>query len=161
MIRVRVIEAQEIGLQFRGTPLRFAIVLGPYQEPAPRTLFRGVGKRKRRRHHAVAAVERAAALVGIRLRAVAADVLVHSGFQHQRHQRVPSSQKRSERYFSPPSQKTTTITASFVFRATCSAPARLAPLEMPTNNPCRASRRVRANASSVLTPRSSSAMLVS
>src|SRR5438477_635246 len=84
----------------------------------------------------IPAYQRATALVGIRFDAVCPDRGVHAGFQRQRHYASApagepadefSFQKRSDKYFSPPSGKIATTTASVVVRATCSAPARAAP----------------------------------
>src|SRR5687768_4348915 len=158
VIGMRVVEAQQLGAQLGRAPLRLAVILRPHEKTTPRPLLGRARQRERGRDDAIAPVQRPAALVRVGLGAMAADFLIDSGAQRQRHQRALSSQNRSDRYFSPPSQNTTTITALDASRATRSAPARLAPLEMPTNSPCLASRRVSSNASSVLTPRSSSAI---
>src|SRR5688572_16835970 len=187
MVRVRMIEAQQLGPQFRRAPLGLHIVLVADTEATPRPFLGDVRQREGIGDDPVRSIQRAAAFVRIRLRPVGADRFVHSRSDRQRHHPAsalprfgeagaaalprfgeagsfdgpPSSQNRSDRYFSPPSQKTTTITASLLRRATDSAPARFAPLEMPTNNPLRASSRVSWNASSVLIPMSSSAMVAS
>src|SRR5882672_6459365 len=169
MIRVRVVEAEQLASKLGCAPFGRAIVLRSHLETAPRPFFRHVRQRQRFGHHAVAADQGAAALVRIRFGAVSTNSRVHLRFQLQSHYRFrgpgrpappwsgDSSQNRSDRYFSPPSGKMTTITESGDRRATSSAATRFAPLEMPTNNPLRASWRVSSNASSVETPRSSAA----
>src|SRR5687767_9255249 len=149
-----MIKAEQLGAKLRRAALRIAVVLRAHEEPAPRPFLGRVRQRKRRRHGPLASIQRAAAFIGIGLDAMLTDGVGDTCLKGQRHQ-APSSQKRSERYFSPPSQNTTTTTASDAFRATRSAPTRLAPLEIPTKSPSRASRLVSSNASSVLTPMSS------
>src|SRR5688572_9900907 len=159
MIRMRVVEAKQVDTELAGAPFGLTIVLRTHEESAARSFLGRVRQREGGGHDTVAPVQGAATFVRIRFGTVAANVVIDAGLHREPHQRAPpaSSQKRSDRYFSPPSQNTTTITASVAMRATWSAPARLAPLEMPTNSPCRARRRVNSKASSVLTPMSSSA----
>src|SRR5918999_5726144 len=138
-----MIKAEKPGAQFRRAALGGGVVLRPDEEPPPRTFICRVRQGKRVGYDAVPSDQRAAAFMRVSLGAVPADCISHCGLQHEAHQLTPptidpsagSSQKRSERYFSPPSQKITTITASSARRATRSAPARLAPLEMPTRSP--------------------------
>ena len=143
MVRVRVIKPEQVGPTLSGPPLGLAVILRAHAKPPPGSFFGHVRQRVRAGDHPVAADDRPAALVGVRLRAMTPDGAGDSRPQREDHRRLSpcadSSQKRSERYFSPPSQKTTTMTASDVRRATRNAPARLAPLEMPTKSPPMAS----------------------
>src|SRR5215510_9572878 len=179
MVGVRVVKPEQLRAQFARPPFRRAVIIWRDPKPCPWPLVGHVGQRQGLGNCAVAADQRTAAFVRIRLRTVRANSGVHLCVQSQRHPyRGPppsplrgfgepswsapltsgsSSQNRSDRYFSPPSGKTTTTTASGERRATLRAAARLAPLEMPTNSPVRASCRVSSNASSVATPISSSA----
>src|SRR5258705_12095960 len=141
MVRVRVVETKQFATHLGCAPFGCTIVLRPHLETAPWPFLGRVWQRQRFGDDPIAADQRAAALVRIRFGAVRADGGVNLGVQQQRHPyRVPlSSQNRSDRYFSPPSGKITTITESGDRFATASAAERFAPLEMPTNNPPRAS----------------------
>src|SRR5215212_8983097 len=107
---MRMIEPEQVGAELRRTLLRLPIILRPDQKAPPRPFFRCVRKRESRRDYAGAAVQSTTALVGIGFGAVTANRVADARVQAQRHQRELSSQNRSDRYFSPPSQKTTTIT---------------------------------------------------
>ena len=115
MVGMRMVEAEELGPALRGAPLRGAIVVRADPEPPARPFIGHVRQRERAQDDALAANERAAALVRIGFTAVTFDRRGNAGIQTQAHDRRSpcddSSQKRSDRYFSPPSQKTTTITA--------------------------------------------------
>src|SRR5712691_7411560 len=172
---MRVVEAEQLASQLARAPLCRAIIRRRYPKPRPRPLVRHIRQRQRLGGDAVTANQRAAAFVRIRVVAVSPNRRINLRFQLQTHSyRGPtgsaplarrfaplwsgaSSQNRSDRYFSPPSGKITTITESGDRLATLSAATRLAPLEMPTNSPLRASWRFSSKASSVDTPRSSSA----
>src|SRR5678815_2896326 len=140
MIRMRVIEAQEVATGLGRALLRLPIVGWANQESPTGAFLGRIGQGIGRSHRPIATDKRPATFIGIRLHPVCADGRVHSRPQRQRHQApVPvvddiSPQKRSDRYFSPPSGKIATITASEASRATRSAPASAPPLEMPTNN---------------------------
>src|SRR2546428_12395662 len=166
MVGMRMVEAKQLGAARRGMPFRVLIILGTHQKPPARSFLRGVRQRERLFDDTIPAEERPAAFVGERLRAVPPDGLGHGRPKRERHQFTPPmsepsagcSQNCSERYFSPPSQKTRTITASDAARAIRSVAARFAPLEMPTSIPsCTASCRVSSYDSSVPTRTSSSA----
>ena len=160
VIRVRVIKPEKLGAQLARAPLGRLVILRPHQEPPPRALFRRVRQRERpeRRRRGQSA-----------RRSIRSDTSPRHAREspHPRAARAPAPllsrthrvrarsnraavrpQNRSDKYFSPPSGKITTMTASGERRATLSAPPRFAPLEIPTNRPSRASRRVRSNASS-------------
>src|SRR5688500_5310342 len=153
MVGMRMIKAEQLGAAFRRTALRGAVVVRADSETPAGTLVGDVRQRKRAVNDAVAADQRAAAFVGVGFAAMIPDRRRHARFEMQCHRRrsssVDSSQKRSDRYFSPPSQKTTTMTACGVPRATVSAPARFAPLELATNRQQVASWRVRTDGSRV------------
>ena len=78
MVRMRVVEPEQIGSLPGGLPFRFEVVLGPHAKATPGPFFRGVGKRVRGRDHAVPADQRAAAFVGIRRRAMFPDCGGHT-----------------------------------------------------------------------------------
>ena len=88
------------------------VILRPHQKPSPRPFFSRIRQRVYVTDDAVATDERAAALVGVRLGPMPPDGIRDARLELKDHQF--SSHRRSERYFSPPSQKTTTITASAV-----------------------------------------------
>src|SRR5690606_8804389 len=168
MIRMRMIEPEQLGAGLRGRLLRGSIVLRAHEEAAPRPLFRRVRQRPRGLDDPVAPDERAAAFVRIRLDAVGADRVGDAGpeTQYPIHQFTPptndpsggSSQKRSDRYLSPPSGKIITTTPLSIRSTSFRAAASTAPLEMPTSSPSSsASRFVSTYASSVRTRMSSSA----
>src|SRR5688572_9576756 len=114
VVRMRVVEAEQLGSELRRARLGLAIVLRADEEAAARPILGGVGQRERGGHGAVVSVQRAAALVGIGLDAVRADGFGDAIQQRQAHaarsprsRREPgagcvpdSSQNRSERYFS-------------------------------------------------------------
>ena len=167
MIRMRVIEAEQLGAERRGALLGLAVVLRPHQEPPPRPFLGGVRQRERRRDHAVAAEERAAALVRIGFDAVARGSRRSTPVSSvERHQRGPPRTRRRRSH--PRSARTDTSRrrrrrprrpprpARAAPRR--SAPARLAPLEIPTNSPSlRQPPRVARTRPRCSTPRSSSA----
>src|SRR6266498_461692 len=164
---MRVVKTEEFTAHFARAPLCFAVILRRHQKTSSRPFIRHIRQGQSLGDDAGAANQRAAALVRIRFSAVCANRRIDLRFQLQTHPYCgprsallwpgASSQNRSDRYFSPPSGKITTITESGDRLATLSAATRLAPLEMPTNSPLRASCRVSSKASSVDTPRSSSA----
>src|SRR5437667_4500944 len=167
---MRMVKAKQLGATVARAALRLAIILWRHPEPRPRSLVGHIRQRQRFGHDAVAADERAAALVRIRFSTVGTNRRMNLRIQLQSHYRFrgpeppsplrgfgeprgsaplepifaprwsgASSQKRSDKYFSPPSGKITTITESGDRLATVSAAARFAPLEIPTKSPLRAS----------------------
>src|SRR6185503_14907185 len=120
MIGMRVVEPEQIPTGGGSSLFGLLVVARTHQEAAAGSFFRGVRKRHRRADDAVGAQHRAAAFVRERLASVRADRVGHAGLERQRagHQFTPptnepsggSSQKRSDRYFSPPSQKIITTT---------------------------------------------------
>ena len=73
MIRVRMIEPEQLAAGLGCACFRGAIVLRPHEKPPPRAFFRRVGQREGFRDGSVAADQRAATLVGIRFSAVGAN----------------------------------------------------------------------------------------
>src|SRR5688572_6299467 len=107
VIGMRMVEPEQIAASHARLLLRLAIVIGPHEETTPWSFLRGVRQRVCHRHAAVAADERAATFIRVGGGAMLSDGFGHTLLQRQRHQRSPSpvsSQKRSDRYFSPPSQ---------------------------------------------------------
>src|SRR4051812_18972108 len=152
VIRVRVIEAEELEAASGRLALGRLVVGGADEEAPSRSFLRGVRQGERRRNLARGAEQRAAALVRERLLAVGLDGVGNARAERQRlagHQLTPptnepsagSSQNRSDRYLSPPSEKIATITPASTVRPILSAAASAAPDEMPTSSPCSTARR--------------------
>src|SRR5215471_5629333 len=167
MIRMRMIETEQLAAELGGLLLGDSIVRRTHHESAPRPLFRRVRQGDCRGDAVATADEGAATLVRIGLLAVAPNLAVDLRIDDQRlhvgglrHQ--SSFQNFSVRYFSAPSGHTVTMIPVFSFRATWRTAATAAPEEMPAMTPSsRASRLTMSNASSLSTRRSSSAMLES
>ena len=83
-----MIEAEQVGAKVAGPPFGFEVVLGPDEEPAPRTFLGRIRQPERRDHLAVTAEQRAAALVRVGLDAMPADGVRDTGPKLQRHQRT-------------------------------------------------------------------------
>src|SRR5437016_5936195 len=84
MIRMRMIEPEQLGAELARAALRVAIVGGPHEKPAARTFFGRIRQPDDIAHPPVPADERAAALVRIRLLPVRADRLVDAPGDRQR-----------------------------------------------------------------------------
>src|SRR6185295_16260854 len=75
MIRMRVVEPEQLGAQLGGPPLGFAVVGRAHEKAAPRPLLRRIRERHDRGDLAVTAEERPTAFVGIGFLAVRANRL--------------------------------------------------------------------------------------
>src|SRR3954469_820007 len=158
MIRMRMVEPEELGTELRGATFGLAVVRRPHQEAPPRPFLSRVRQRHRRGHARAGAHQRAPAFVGKRFFAVPPNHPRDARVQLRPMRHSSAVQNDSLRYFSAPSGNTVTTTPLARRRATDSVAASAAPAEMPTRSPSsRASRRTSRCASSVLTLRSSSA----
>src|SRR5688500_12341979 len=107
MIRVRVVEPEQLSTQFRRPLLSEPVIRWPDQEPPPRPFFGSVRQRHRRGDAAVRANQGAAAFVRVGFLAVHANRLVHTRPKREAHAAHSSwLQNVSDRYFSAPSGKT-------------------------------------------------------
>ena len=70
MIRMRMVEPEELGAKFRRASFRRNVVLRTNKKTPPRPLVGRIRERQRRRDHTVAPIQGAAAFVRIRLGAV-------------------------------------------------------------------------------------------
>src|SRR6476661_1001834 len=147
-----MIEPQQVCAGCRCGTLDFQVVGIAHAKAASRPLVGDVRQRHRRGHFAAAPDQRAAALVRVGLAPVLLDGLQHARSEPQsvaHGQFTPltnepsggSSQKRSERYFSPPSLKIITMTPSSIVLAIFRLAESAAPLEIPTSRPSSVARR--------------------
>src|SRR5688500_6031089 len=100
MVGVRMIEANQLTTRLRRTPLRLTVILGAHEEAPPGPFLGRVRQGVRTGDDPISADERAAALVGVCLNAVAPDRVGKTGLKRERHYwTLPgdfSSQNRSD-----------------------------------------------------------------
>ena len=85
VVRMRVVEAKQLGAQLPRAPLRCKVILRADKEPPARTLFRCVRQPEGRKDLAISTEERTAALVRVSLTSVLTDGVGHSCLKLERH----------------------------------------------------------------------------
>ncbi len=90
MVRMRMVEAEELRSQPAGAALRLPVILRAHQEPPPRPLLGRVRQSEGGDNLAVPAKQGPAAFVGIRLGSMLSNRVGHPGPQVQRHQWSPN-----------------------------------------------------------------------
>ena len=85
VVRVRVVEAKQLGTELARAPLGREVVLGPNEKSPARTFLRRVRQPEGVEHVAIAPEERAAAFVRIRLDSMLTNSVRHPGAKLERH----------------------------------------------------------------------------
>ena len=148
MIGVRMVEAEQVAARLGGALFGFTIIRRTHQKTPPRTLLGRVRQRVGRGHHAVAADQTRRSTRSDRFPPRAREWPRPPGSQATAPSRRLLVRAAGRRALVPEALGQVFLAAVGenrddhrvdVVRATRSAPASAAPLEMPTNSPCRAS----------------------